>query len=221
MDLRRHIEQMVSRIKVGENSTRVKKIELYSYGILAKHRNSFYALSRLKDLNKYTDDKKLTDDDDLFVRERIHFYLDSFFAFIYSTFDVTSQVINQKYKLKFDENKVNFKTVANKLRTSHSGTEIQKCMQKIYISKYLKNLEKYRNCSTHRRQIYIRCEAKLISETPGYSSTGDLTTLKRIICDDPYAISPNTSQEREIIAYIEKILDWTEKRIVELTNKIN
>lgn len=220
MDLSRHIEQTITRINTGVTSNRAKKIELYSYGILAKHKNAVYALSKLKELNNHTDDKKLVDDDELIVRDRIHFYLDSFFAFIYSTFDVSAQVVNQKYKLGFDEKKVSFKSVANKLKSTHMGKDIQKSFSSISKSKYLANLEKYRNCSTHRRQIYIRCEATSISVTPGYSSTAELTTLKRTICDDPYAISPSTSQQRELISYSEKILDWTEKKIVELTNKI-
>lgn len=221
MDLSRHIDETIIRITTGITTTRAKKIELYSYGILAKYKNAVYALSKLKELNKHTDDKKLVDSDELIVRDRIHFYLDSFFAFIYSTFDVSAQVVNQKYKLGFDEKKVNFKAVATKLKATHLGTDIQNCFSSIVKSNYLVNLEKYRNCSTHRRQIYIRCEATSISETPGYSSTAELITLKRTICDDPYAISPNTAQKRELISYTEKILNWTEKKIIELTNKIN
>ena len=220
MNLSSNIEEMVNRIGPPEPQTRKRKIELYSQGVIAKFRNAEYALSQLKDLNKYSDDKTLADDNDLVVRERIHFYLDSFFAFIYSTFDVMSQVVNQKLQMGLDERQVSIKGLKNRLNQNHNGHDLQDCIDVLCRANYFKNMDKFRNCSTHRRQIYVRCEATLISETPGYSSTADLTTVKRLICDDPYALSPSTNQNRELIDYCQKMLEWTETKLINISKKI-
>jgi hypothetical protein len=220
MSLEQEINSMVDRLVPNEPTTRKRKIELYSHGVIAKYKNADYALSKLNELNKHRDDKTIADENDLLVRERIHFYLDSFFAFVYSTFDVTSQVINQKWRIDMDEKRVSIKGIKNHLNNHNNGTDLQTLIDSLCRANYFKNLDKYRNCSTHRRQIYIKCEATLISETPGYSSTADLETVQRYICDDPYALTPNTNQNREIIDYCRKMIDWTESKLIEISKNI-
>jgi hypothetical protein len=75
-----------------------------------------------------------------------------------------------------------------------------------------KNLDRYRNCSTHRRQIYIEEETKQVKGTAGYesSSTGPVITVVRTLCDNPLGLNPKTDQKRKIPDYMVK----TRKKIL-------
>ena len=93
-------------------------------------------------------------------------------------------------------------------------------LNQLFRSNCFKNLDRYRNCSTHRRQIYIRVETKTIEETPGYSSTGELITVKRLLCDNPLSLNPIVRQERELISYCENILNRVSKEIISISNNL-
>jgi hypothetical protein len=103
-----------------------------------------------------------------------------------------------------NERKVGFKRLESKLRKSQFGSAIQKKFTQCLNSNAFKNLDKYRNCSIHRRQIYIEEETRLRRGTAGYgsSATGQTVSVIRTLCDDPMALAPRMSQKRRVPDYM-------------------
>jgi hypothetical protein len=210
-----NIEVMKDRITQGEGARVSGLIRLYSSGVTAKLRNSEYALSMLNNL--YTEvGSTSTSTGEFPALEGVHFYLDAFFAFLYSTFDVMAQVVNQKFRMGEDERKVSFRKIKDKLDQNHQATAIQQKFKTISNAIFFKNLEKYRNCSTHRRQIYTECKVITTTVTPGYSTTLPSSVII-MLCDDPLILNPKVAQNREMISYCSKICDRVKKEILQIT----
>ena len=214
------INEMAERISANESTKVLKRIKLYSAGVIAKIQHANYALTKLKELSTQSDISSTNQTIEFTVSERLHFYVDSFFAFLYSSFDVIAQVINQKLHLNKDERKVSIKSIKGEIDNNCSGIPLNTILDQLFKSYYFKNLDKYRNCSTHRRQIYIRVETVTVEETPGYSSSSELTTVKCLLCDDPFSLNPTVGQERELISYCENILKHVSKEIISILNNL-
>lgn len=220
MEYSPEIEKLAKKISKDEPTTFEKKINLYSGGISAKLLNADFALSNLKTLRDLPDNSSQSDNSELNVRDQIHFFTDTFFAFLYSAFDVSAQVINQKLRLGIDEKSVSIKRVKQKLKSKLPDHKLNSILDTLLKSRHFSNLDKYRNCSTHRRQIYIRTTAISISETPGYSTTGDLMQVVRYICDDPLKLNPTVNQNRELITYMEGLLKKVIQEIFKLLKNL-
>jgi len=218
MDVYEKIEEMRVRLTQGETSRRIsKRINLYSEGVKAKLKNAEYALSMIVDLSSQSNILSTSDDQDFSISDKTQFYVDSFFAFLYSAFDVISQVINQKNRLGIDEKRVSFNNLRQVL---NQNDPIKNLFDKISNKNFFKNLEKYRNCSTHRRQIYMITDTKITSETAGYSTTGEITQVTTVLCDDPYSLSPTINQNREVVKYCSTILEKVRSEIIKMTENI-
>lgn len=155
-----------------------------------------------------------TQSTDYTVNDKLAFFVDSFFAFLYSTFDITSQVVNQKFRLTIDEDQVTFKEVNRKLRSQHLGIPTQRVYETLYNSRKFRRLKKYRNCSTHRREICIKEVVQIESVTPCYSSSVPLPAVKRLICDDPYSLNPSFDENHELVDYTSDMLQWVKTKIL-------
>ncbi len=193
--------------------TRRRKIHLYAEGLKSKIRQSEYSLSSLESLSVRTDAAVTTTTHDEYgITDQVGFYCDTFWAFLYSGLDVLAQIINQSLNLGMREKEVSFKQVVNHLNTKNSGTPLQQKCDACLKSNAFKNLDAYRNCSTHRRQIYIKEEVKIVKHTAGYhtTTTGPVDSLVRIICDNPLDMTPQVRQRREIPQF----LDYTKEKIL-------
>ncbi len=218
MDVYADIESMSNRILQGESEEISALIQIYSQGVKTKLRNAEFALTMLNNLAGQSD--KSIYIQGFTVLDSIHFYIDSFFAFLYSSFDVIAQVINQKLKMAIDEQQVHFKRVKRELEQNHQGTKLQQILSKLLATNFFINLERYRNCSTHRRQIYIESKTTTRSGTPGYSVSGPLTIIERLLCDNPLAIKPKLSQKRELMTYCSKMLKRAEIEITKIAKTL-
>jgi len=200
--------------------TRSRKLKLYAEGLKAKITQVNFALERLSEFDNKTDDTTTSTAQDAFtITDQVHFYSDTFWTFLYSSLDVLGQVVNQAMNLGFDEKNVSFEQVNSKLQGNrYRQSGIAKKFAECVRSKAYKNVDRYRNCSTHRRQIYIQEEIKTVKGTAGYrtSSTGPIVTVVRTLCDDPYALSPKIDQRRKIPEYMEK----TRRNILSQIEKI-
>ncbi len=214
------INEMAERISANEPTIVSRRIKLYSSGVIAKIQHANYALTKLKELSTQSDVSSSNQDIEFAVSERLHFYVDSFFAFLYSSFDVIAQVINQKLHLDKNERKVSIKSIKDAIDNNCSGIPLNTILDQLFRSNCFKNLDKYRNCSTHRRQIYIRAETVTIEETPGYTATSELIIVKRLLCDDPFSLNPTVRQERELISYCENILNRVSEEIISISNNL-
>jgi hypothetical protein len=218
MSAYKQIEIIEDKIKVGESTPIANLINLYSTGLISKMKNAEYALSKLNEFCTQID--SLTSTSPFTVLDKVHFHLDSFFAFLYSSFDVVAQVINQKSKLNIDENKVAFRRLKTILNQNHPGIPIQILINRISNSNFFKLLEKYRHCSTHRRQICIQSQKTEISLTRGYSATIPMTKVSHMLCDDPLTINPKFTKKREIITYCENCFKRTQKEVIQILKKL-
>jgi len=206
MDIYQEIVNLVNRgDKVIPQDTRKQKLRLYAEGLKAKLRQAEFALYSLATYNDQMDESSSsTAKDDFFVSERVAFYCDAYWTFLYSALDVLAQVINQAAKLGLAEKEASFKNVENTLRTKLPGKPTQKQCTACNNSRAFKNLYAYRNCSIHRRQIYIKEEAKVVRHTAGYESTttGPTVSVERTICDNPMQLTPSISQGRRVPKYL-------------------
>lgn len=218
MDVYLKIDEMLSRLSKSEHRRILNRIRLYSEGVKAKTKNAEYALVKIKELSPQSDNATSSDSQDFMVSDKIHFYVDSFFAFLYSVFDVFSHVVNHKYKLKLSEEKVSFNSVKNKLNAHHQGIAVQTKYDKLSRKPFFIQLDKYRNCSTHRRQIFIFTTA--MSVTPGYTTSGDMTGIIRLLCDDPLTLNPKTKKGIVLEQCCHRMMKCVKSNIIEISEII-
>jgi hypothetical protein len=208
----KQIDGLLARSKEVVSKSRQEKIKLYSEGLKTKLSQVQYALARLESFNNRTDDmESTTDKDDASITQKVNFYCDTFWTFLYSSLDVLSQIINQALKLGLDEENVKFKSVEGKLQgNAHKSLSVAKKYSECRNSHCYSNLDKYRNCSIHRRQIFIVETITKQKTTPGYSTASEITTVTRFLCDDPLTVKPKINQNRDIPKYM---VDTKEKVI--------
>lgn len=198
---------------------------VYSEGLRAKIQQAEFALNELTNLiDEIGETVSATRPEGLLPRSEIYFYCDTFWAFLYSSLDVLAQVVSQALKLSIDEEDVTFGRLDKKLEkdSSYSGTLIQKKIHECKVSRTYHWLKKYRNCSVHRRRVYIG-RPPVQPGTPEYhrtSSTGSIevgsySVGQFILCDDPYTLKPEVKKDRTIPNYMRetkvKIFEYMEK----------
>lgn len=203
---------------------------VYAVGLRAKIEQAEFALNQLSNfIEEIGDTVTATAPQAFLPKSEIYFYSDTFWAFLYSSLDVLAQVINKALKLGMDEEDVTFGRLDRELEQhrTYAGTTIQKKVHGCKVSRTYHWLKKYRNCSVHRRRVYIRRQVQV--GTPEYhriSSTGGIDVGAYnaglfTLCDDPYMLKPETEKGRtipdymretkaKILEYIEKILKSTE-----------
>ena len=193
-----------------------KKIELYAEGLKDKLKQAQFAIERMN--SSLSDTDSSSGKVGFSTLEKAHFYCDAFWAFSYSSLDVTAQIINQVQGLQFGEDNVSFKGICEKV---DSNSPIRHKMERIRKLRFFKNLEKYRNCCLHRRSIYIKRDYAGVEHTAGYDvssaddvipgstvivkgDTIEVITTRLTLCDDPCRLTPRTGQNRELIEYCSK-----------------
>lgn len=192
-----------------KGKTRRQKLRLYAEGLKAKIKQADFALSNLSTYAGRTDEIVTpTDPEEPTIADHVHFYCDSFWTFLYSSLDVLGQIVNQALDLKQREKDVGFKQIAQVVSSNSSVAILGKKLSSMIRSRAFKSLDDYRNCSTHRRQIYIEERKTIVTGTAGYrSSTGPIETVQRVLCDNPLELNPKTRRNRIIPEYMEQIRD--------------
>jgi hypothetical protein len=145
--------------------------------------------------------------------QKMHFYSDSFWAFGRSSFDILGQVVNQTQNLGINESNCDFGSVLNFLTANAPADPLTTALNTIRASPTYAELNSYRNCSLHRRQVYLEGrKTEKDYATPGYS-TGLFTLYEWILCDDPLVVTPATLQQRVLIQYCNTVLTFIENNI--------
>jgi len=218
MSVYEKIDAMSKRLSQDERRHISNRIRLYSEGVKAKIKNAEYALVKIKELSPQSNNITSSDSQDFCVKDKIHFYVDSFFAFLYSVFDVVSHVTNHKYRLRQKEKNVSFDKIKKKLNQNHAGEDIQQIYDGLARKPFFIQLDKYRNCSTHRRQIFI--ETLTRSVTPGYTTSGEILEVYRLLCDDPLSLNPKTKKGRTLVDYCQDMMERVKSTVIEISEKI-
>lgn len=199
---------------------RKEKLNIYCEGLKSKATQVNFSVKELIKLKDQTDTHATASDPEyVSVTNRVAFYCDSFWIFLYSCLDILGQIVNQSMDLKFAEKKTSFKGIKEYLDKHHKDTQIQKNFAKCFNSREFKNLDHYRNCSIHRRHIYFEEQLMTTHHQPGYSvttSTSNTTTVVRTICDNPLDLKPKTKQKRKVPEYLEKNRDKISLYIIKI-----
>jgi cell fate (sporulation/competence/biofilm development) regulator YlbF (YheA/YmcA/DUF963 family) len=220
MSVLEEIDALPEKVRDIPQKTRRRKVYLYSQGLKSKIRQSQYALSELTTFSDQAEQiTTTTAPEEFMIAEKVHFYCDAFWAFLYSSLDILAQIINQSLKLGMDEREVSFKKVASRL---DKNTGLSKKIQACLSSKAFRNLERYRNCSMHRRAIYIEEEVRTVRGTTGYRSASSsvIQEVVRTICDNPLVATPKTSQNRLIPQYMEDTKESILKHVEDIVKNI-
>ncbi len=205
---------------------------LYAEGVKSKLRQARFGLKMLKEL-VHLEDQPTTQDvttiptaqDSLTISEQVNFYCDCFWDFLRSALDILGQLINQVHSLGISERDVDFKTVADKIKSTASGSQLDKALDKLRNSHAFKDLEDYRHCSTHRRPIYIETQAvtTAITGTRGYYSATSMrrAMVGRYLCTNPWDLTPRVDKgRRPVVEYCDSLLKRIENHIDSIVNRI-
>jgi hypothetical protein len=222
------INALIEKSKTIQSKSRQAKVKLYCEGLKAKLEQVSFALSSVDSFSNRSDETVSTTEKNApSIAMQVAFYCDTFWTFLYSSLDVLSQIVNQAMALDLKEKDVSFNQIKNKLGgNAYQNTEIYKYITECYKLRAFKNLENYRNCSTHRRQIYIEevCETKSIRRTAGYNPTATTnnTTIvvTRTLCDDPLTQKPQIKKKRIIPQYMAETQNNIIKAIKEIVKAI-
>ena len=195
------IDRTKAKLCAGLAPDKIEKIGIYLEGLKCKFWEAEYALSKIRELATINQRTTATSPQEHYADEsHLRFYVDSFFAFLYSTLDVMAQVLDKRYSLINDEQGVKFKRMVEKLAQGppYAGTAVECKCTALKNNRTFIELEKYRNCSTHRRHIYIELPTRRGSR--GYPEA----PAHWLICDDPYSLAPTLRKNRKLIDYCEK-----------------
>jgi hypothetical protein len=212
MNLEDKIESLVQRAdRRIHQIRRRRKVVLYATGLLEKLKEVEFSLANLREFKDQAN-SKMTSTDIYSIDNKVHFYCDCFWAFLFASLDILGQIINQTNSIGLAEKDVYFKGI---IRRIHTGTSLRNCLNTIIGSRTFRNLEKYRKCSLHRRHIFF--EERTLRRSAGYtmSSTRRQEITVRYLCDDPLVNCPKVTQQREVTEYCEK----TFEKIKELIGK--
>ena len=188
--------------------TRQQRISLYANGLLSKESESLFSLDEISAITA----KPPTP----VGSERIHFFSDSFWTFQRAVVDIFAQLVNQTCSFGIDEKNCNFKNLYDHIAGSAPAHMMAPHLGAIYCSPEYRQLNDYRNCSVHRRQVYLEVrKVEKVYDTPGYS-TGSFTRFEWYICDNPLDVAPAiTSRLLEPYCRVvyEKVYDLVETPI--------
>jgi hypothetical protein len=192
---------------------------LYAEGVKAKLQQAIFCLDNLQTLDIQQEEgvnilggsTGPTQQELLTIDQMVSFYCESLWTSLRATLDILSQLINQVCSLGINEKSVDFKKVSAKLTSITSGTLLEKAVMRCLSSKEFQNLEEYRHCSTHRRQVYIQTRETTvqISGTPGYESysgSSEQRRIQRYLCRNPWALTPNVDDSRPVVRFCEGLL---------------
>ena len=98
---------------------RRQKVRLYGEGVKSKLRQAEYSLERISALTEeFAGTTATTNTTEISASDRVGFYCDAYWAFLYSSLDILAQVINQYLNLGLSEKQVDFYAIADNLNTA-------------------------------------------------------------------------------------------------------
>jgi len=219
MPLQNDISNFITRsqdpVRVPDPPTRLL-IELYANGLLGRYRETELALFQINQLGYVF--PKPADATGFSDKERIHFYSDGYWVFTRSIFDILAQVINQTHNLGIPEQNCDFSTLLRTINGTRPGDPLTNILNGISGSPQFIALNAYRNCSLHRRQVYL--EGRKTEKdygTPGYS-TGLFTSYDWLLCDDPLLVTPTLANNYLVAQYCTTIFQFIESQISSIIN---
>lgn len=212
--------------KLKQRGLWTNKANMYSEAVKAKFHQTRWSLDVLREIENVPNIEGSTTSDvfgRISTNDKIIFFCESFWDFLRSSIDIAAQLINELLPLKIDEDEVSFYAVRDKMSPTMSATPVFKALRSCERSWAFKELNSYRHCSTHRRQVCI-FELPVSSPQPltrvyEYMSKST-TSFNRYLCSNPSILRPRPSLKRPLVAHNEQILEEIEKRLSSIVNRL-
>lgn len=204
-------------------------VNLYCESVKAKFYQAQWSLDVLREIENAPNIQVSTTSQDAWnmmnINDKVLFFCECFWDFLRSSIDITAQLINELQQLGIDETEVTFYKVLDQMSLSSSTTLLFKALISCKKSLAFKELNSYRHCSTHRRQVCIFDRAVTDEETTltrGYDYVGGSTTriVNRYLCSNPSSLHPHRSLKRPVVGYNKKILETIEKRLSTIIGRL-
>ncbi len=225
------LDKLLQRISGTTSAT--PKVSVYVEGVKAKLKQAKFSMERIRYLEGIAEDDISLESTTgpsmprtLTIDEKVQFYCESLWVSLRAALDILAQLINQLRRLNIQEKDVDIKGVGKRLAGNYRNTLLEKAVTNCLKSRAFNKLERYRHCSTHRRQVYIRTE-KLkasISGTPGYYSDSilptEIVTVKRHICSNPGDIKPKVNLNKSVGDFCEEILNKIDDNIGVIAHRL-
>jgi len=217
------LSQKLKRRRLWTNRTNI-----YTEAVKAKFGQARWSLDILRGMEHLPNEDGNSSSSDVFSRisidDRIIFFCECFWDFLRSGIDILAQLINELRLLGINEDTVSFNGVLNEMNTpAVSVTPLFKALRSCQRSWALKELNSYRHCSTHRRQVCIFgvpvSNPQPLGRVYEYMSTST-TSVNRYLCSNPSRLRPRASLKRPLIEYNEQILQEIEKRLSTIVNRL-
>ena len=211
-----------SRIKEKAKRTR---LTVYARGLLAKWEQAQFAIIQMSVLLTSnairTAEDSSTSGENFTELQKMEFYNDCFWTFMYSCYEIVAQVVNQAESLGLSEEKVSFARVKKEMAQRNQDLKVSKELDNIQKSRVYKNIYKMRNSSEHRRPICLNetITTKTISR-PYENASGPVNKRVVLLCDDPMSINPHFNKERSLVDYCTEILMKAERQLEIVLNKL-
>jgi len=223
------IRHLLDEVEGGVSSDDDRqKLAVYKFGLMAKMKEAQFALGKVglrrpqcvaeRTVNITTSEARVDHaappataeeaEGEGLAYEEVHFWVDSFFAFLYSAFDVLAQVLNVAWHLRVSEDSVSFgalKKEAKNTTSCPSVAALWSAIDNVMRDPNFQAIRDFRCCSTHRRHIAIK---RFQDTTPptGYNSSADMWTVFYLLPDCPYALSPRYTNHHEVRARCRELL---------------
>lgn len=211
MGIDAEVQALIARTKSIADSGRRERVALYAHGLGAKFRQVEYTIGELSSLTAKAPGPGGPSGFSDF--DRIHFYSDSFFALQRAVLDILAQLINQTEGLGLNERECDFTRLVAQLQLQTPTAALTNRLVALNGSASYSALNDYRNCSLHRRQVYLEYQTRQkLYSTPGYA-TGPFTSHEWYVCDNPLDVHPNVNSRRVIVPYCSLLLADIETHI--------
>lgn len=228
MEIEESIKKLLKRLEGRQLLT--PKTTLYAQQVEAKFKNARYSLYKLQELKRPVVTSSGMDSSTFLDNcEMINFYCDCFWDFLRSSIDILAQLINELTPLTLNERSVDIKEVAKNLDLTLYPQLRQLKTSVDYLLRTIafKTLEEYRNCSIHRRQVYIetREQQESILGTRGYYSSTSETktaTYESHICRNPrdLDLTPGIDYSKTLEMFCQELLEKVESQMVAIIKRL-
>ena len=215
------------RGKLDRRGSPTSTTNLYTEQVAAKFKGALYSIQKLRELEQPVIAGSDKGSQELLSHvDKVNFYCDCFWDFLRSSIDILAQLINALTGSPLSETSVDIKQVARSL-TSSPYANVKTSVDRLLALRAFSTLEEYRNCSTHRRQVFIDTR-KLDTEalgTRGYRDLIDSSTSKGAvyishICSNPWDLTPDVDNSRVVATFCEELLKKIEKQMVTIINRL-
>ena len=205
------------------------KVNVYLEAIKAKFHQTQWSLNVLREIEHTPNVEGSTTSPEVWnkisTNDKIVFFCECFWDFLRSSIDIVAQLINELRSLKIDEDDVSFYTVRDKMIPSMSKTLLFKALVSCEHSWAFKELNSYRHCSTHRRQVCIfeqpsSPQPQPLTRVYEYMSGSTAVIMNRYLCSNPSSLRPRLSLKRPVVAHNERILKEIERRLSIIVNRL-